>query len=282
MLPSLDNAGDTIRALHKANQLLSYLRFYFLPHDPNYTEWGTRVVLNGTSSDLLPIGSEVILDFANLSVLVRQPNGDEVAISLHGHTQSSLFAAILTELRNSELAHVLTDDGDPVERMIAALAIKKPSIAEKHDEFTGGELLQYDGSEAKDYATALYSIFTGIARFKASRVNGKTTPVVVFGEHFDLSTLIFPGAEATEQAAHINIGFAPYSTGIDFPYLYAYAYPMKSGYTPPTLPAPADWHTEGWTGIVLPYTAIAEQSRPEQYVECMCDDFYSSLLPLLG
>lgn len=282
MLPSLDNAGDTIRALHKANQLLSYLRFYLLPHDPNYTEWGTRVVLNGTTSDLLPSGSEVILDLADLSVLVRQPNGDEVAISLHGHTQSSLFAAILTELRKSELTHVLTGDGDPVEQMIAALAVKKPSIAEKHDEFTGAELLQYDGSQAKDYATALHAIFTGIARFKASRVNGKTTPAVVFGEHFDLSTLIFAGAEATEQAAHINIGFAPYSTGIDFPYLYAYAYPMKPNYTPPSLPAPAYWHTKGWTGIVLPYTAIAALSRPEQYVECMCDQFYTALLPLLS
>ncbi len=281
MLPALDHAGDTIRALQKANVLLSYLRYYLLPHDPNYTEWGTRVVLNGTSSDTLPGGSQVSLDFVDLRVIVCQPNGDEVTISLHGHTQRSLFAAILAELRKNELADVLTGNGDLVEQMIAALAVKKPSIAEKHDEITGTEPLHIDLEAARAYNAALYSIFTGIARFKASRVNGKTTPAVVFGEHFDLSTLIFPGAEATEQAAHINIGFAPYSTGIDFPYLYAYAYPMKPSYTPPSLPAPAYWHTKGWTGIVLPYTAIAALSRPEQYVECMCDQFYSALLPLL-
>jgi hypothetical protein len=282
MLPALDHAGDTIRALQKANVLLSYLRYYLLPHDPNYTEWGTRVVLNGTSSDTLPGGSQVILDFVDLRIIVRQPNGAEVTIPLHGHTQRSLFAAILAELRRSELAHVLTDEGDLVEQMIAALAVKKPAIAESHDEFTGTQLLRFDISQATEYATALYSIFTGIARFKASRVNGKTTPAVVFGEHFDLSTLIFAGAEANEQAAHINIGFAPYSAGIDFPYLYAYAYPMKPDYSPPSLPAPADWHTEGWTGVVLPYAAIAAKSHPEQYVEQMCDEIYSALLPLLG
>lgn len=282
MLPPLDSAGETIRGLQKANLLLSYLRFYCLPHDPNYIEWGTLVVPAGTSTGRLPGGSEVVLDFGGAALVVIQPDGTRAPIPMSGHNQRSLFAALLAELQKSEFAHVLTSGGDLVEPMIAALAVKKPSIAEKHDEFTGTEPLVVNLPEARAYNDALDSIFTGIARFKASCVNGKTTPAVVFGEHFDLSTLIFAGGEATEQAAHINIGFAPYSAGIDFPYLYAYAYPLKPDYAPPRLPAPAYWHTTGWTGIVLPYTGIAAQSHPARYVEQMCDAFFAALRSLLG
>ncbi len=278
MLPHLDTAGETIRALHQANQLLSYLRFYLLPHDPNYTEWGTRVVADGTATDTLPGGTQVFLDFAAARLIISQPDGSAAAISLAGHSQRSLFAALLAELRTSELAHVLTDDGDLVDQMIAALAVKKPSIAEQHDELTQTRPLSIDLQAAQDYNTALYSIFTGISRFKASRLSGAVTPAVVWGEHFDLAFLWFA---APGNAAHISFGFAPYSAGIDFPYLYAYAHPMTSEVAP-TLPAPAYWHTAGWTGIVLPYSAIAPQTQPEQYIERMCDAFYTALLPLLG
>ena len=280
-LPTLENPRVALRPLHQANQLLSVIRFYLLPRDPNYIEWGTRVVAEGLSSDVLPGGSEIILDFDDQVVVVRQPDSAQAAIPINGHSQRSLFGAILAELQKSELAHVLSNDGDLVDQMIVALAVKRPSIANKHDDITDTAPLTVDPSAAQAYNTVLYSIFTGIARFKASRVNGKTTPAVVWGEHFDLSTLIFAGSEATEKAAHINFGFAPYSTGIDFPYLYAYAYPMKPNLVP-TLPDSAQWHTEGWTGVVLPYTAIAAQDHPEQYIERMCDQIYTALLPLLA
>jgi hypothetical protein len=48
------------------------------------------------------------------------------------------------------------------------------------------------------------------------------------------------------------------------------------------LPAPARWHQEGWTGVVLPYSAIAAADDPENFVEMMCTAIFKALRSLLG
>ncbi|MCA9909157.1 MAG: hypothetical protein KC519_10955, partial [Anaerolineae bacterium] len=85
-----------------------------------------------------------------------------------------------------------------------------------------------------------------------------------------------------EQKPHINLGFAPFSEGFPRPYLYAYAYPYPEPFERPELPAPARWHTQGWTGVVVDYDAIANQDDdPATFVEALCEGIFGALVPLL-
>jgi hypothetical protein len=74
----------------------------------------------------------------------------------------------------------------------------------------------------------------------------KDGPVLCWPHHFDIATLHALGGGKT-----IGVGFAPGDDAIREPYWYVnvWPYPDPSRLAPLRLGA---WHTEGWTGAVLP------------------------------
>lgn len=74
-------------------------------------------------------------------------------------------------------------------------------------------------------------------------------PPLCWPHHFDIATLLTLGG-----GKMIGIGFAPGDDGIRESYWYVNLFP----YPHPSLLAPlrnGSWHTEGWTGAVLPASA---------------------------
>lgn len=281
VFPSLDKAQSTIHSLHTAARLLGAVRLLVFERQPNFLELGLKVTPTGLSTDRLPAGGAVRLDFTRLALVYQPANDSVVEISLEGNTQARLFELLLQSIHRNELGGLLGDaPPNAVEATFAAVDSFTNRIKPKRAELSGAKPLHFDAAQANDYAQALYGVFTGVARFRA-RLNGSMTPVVVWPEHFDLSFLWFRG-ERDEQHPHVNFGFAPYSAGIDEPYLYAYAYPYPSDFDPPSLPAGARWNHEGWTGVVLPYGEIARQQAPEATVEEACIAIYRALRPLLS
>ena len=283
-LPSLDHWDATALSLQKVGLLLGGVRRLRLDPMPNFLHLGMKIVPEGLSTDVLPGGAEVIADFRRSALAVRQAGGERM-IPFAGHSQKSLLDALLVELKTGELAGALLNDrreGSLTDQLLDAIAAKTNRPASQFAYLVDEMALEVDAELAKRYAGSLYRIFTGVARFRA-RLAGMMTPVVVWPEHFDLSFLWFAGEKADENAPHLNFGFAPFSAGMNFPYLYAYAYPMPKGDDGkpvlPELPTPAYWNTEGWTGVVLPYAEIARAVEPEQFVESMCAAFYHVLLP---
>jgi hypothetical protein len=151
------------------------------------------------------------------------------------------------------------------------------------ESLTRDEPLVLDPEAAAAFARVLYSVFTAMARFKA-RLEGAMTPLIVWPEHFDLSTLWFPPSnpEGDENGPHVSLGFAPFTPGqYEYPYLYAYAYPYPGGFHPPSLPEPAIWHDEGWRGAVVRYGDLSEVEDHEAFVEEMCRELFLALSPAL-
>jgi hypothetical protein len=285
-LPSLANWGTTAHNLHKAARVLGVLRMVRLPHVPNYLEMALKIRPEGLSTDVLPGGSEVLLDFRRASLSVFAQGVQIASIPLAGQNQTWLLKALLSTLKSGELAGILkdVDEGALIDRFLSAASAAGHDLSSPENQISGSEPFDIDQRLSQDYGQALYRIFTGVARFRA-HLNGPQTPVVVWPGHFDLSFLWFATERAEESAPHMNFGFAPYGGGIDDPYLYAYAYPMppaQGNTTLPDVPAPAYWHTQGWTGVVLPYSSIAAASDPEGYVEQMCERIFRALRPLLG
>jgi hypothetical protein len=283
--PSLDHFESTVQSLHKIAMLLGFVRI--LAYEPlsNYLELGLKVLPEGLSTDRLPGGGEMILDFKQGAVVYHPHTGASQTFPIHGQTQAALFEALLMAVETSELSRSLgvVEGATVIERAINA-AHALPRYARRNiNEFIETELLTIESQIGADYADALYTIFTVTARFRA-RLLGSMTPIVVWPEHFDLSTLWFhPDNTAMDSnKAHLNFGFAPYSPGLERPYIYVYAYPYPAQYAAPVLPSPARWHTEGWTGAVLSYDDIVTQANPEQFLETVLESIYHALRPLIG
>lgn len=275
------NWRETLTSLHRAARVLATVHRLVREPLPNYLELALYVTPTGLATAGLPRGGQAVLDFVQPALIYTSARGDAQTFPLQGHSQATLFAAFFGALRMADLADVLPAGGDVSQAVLATLAArgrrKTPALETLFDVTP----LVIAPQVAADYALIVYRMFMALARFRA-RLSGLMTPLVMWAEHFDLSTLWFPGVQADEWEPHLNFGFAPYSPGIEAPYLYAYAYPYPAHFDPPHLPADAAWHTAGWTGVTLPYAAIAAQADAEGFVEASCAAIFDALRPLLG
>ncbi len=278
-LPSFPNWMPTALGLHKGALLLGAVRKFVLPRQPAFLHLALRVLPGGLTTEKLPTGGKVVLDYAARSLHYHAPGGESVIWPLQGRTQSDLFQSLFSTLAAGELVHLLPTPDDIVAQVYQSYA-DRGIVAPHRSELLSEAIIQVDQTLAADYAAAFYTIFTALARFR-TRLLGTMTPAVVWPEHFDLSTLWFVLHEVNDWKPHLNFGFAPYSPGLEFPYLYATAYPLPEGVEPSTLPEGAYWHTQGWRGVVLPYSVIAAQDDPAAFVEASYQAIFDALRPLL-
>ena len=218
---------------------------------PNALHLSLFVVEQGLSTGRLPDGSEAVLNFGAEAVHFYAPDGEENVVFLDGHNQQSLLSAL-------------------AEAIPAAQARLEP------ERLSDDSAFEINTALAGDYGRALYDVQSGFMRFR-SRLLGAMTPLVIWPHHFDLSFVWFAGMDMDERSSpHFNFGFSPYTDDtLPRPYIYTYIYPLPEGMsnddlilTP--LPEPAKWHTDSWTGVVLPYDRLLSVGQPTT-----CDSEYT-------
>lgn len=279
-LPSLSGWEQSAPSLHKAAQLLGAIRMLVRERVPNYLELALRIEPSGLSTDVLPSGGTIVLDFVRAALLITSKSASATSIALTDHTQASLLETLLSTLDQQSQGLTPQQDGSYSKGFLTALHAKHHML-EGSLTLTSNEPLYVDPKVSAEYIQALYRIFTATARWRA-RLVGQQTPIVVWPEHFDLSTLWFVG-EPDDHGPHINFGFAPFDSVHPRPYLYAYAYPMPDGFEQLPLPSPAQWHTAPWKGVYVPYDELAQSDGPEALIEQLFEQIYTVLSPsLLG
>jgi len=283
-LPLLKDWNRTSAAWHKAVKLLGPIRNALFEPANNYLELALQVQPYGLSSERLPGGGEIYIHFQEGAVIYARGSGEEIRLGISDFTQASLFESIVQHLAKDELSDYLSDI--PKDKLLPAFIEKLQSDRTKTVFLGPGDLLSkepllFNPRTAGEYAKVLYTVFTAIARFRA-RLEGHMTPVIVWPEHFDLSTLWFVEPEMDSTRDHINIGFAPYSKGFERPYLYAYAYPYPEGFSPPQLPKPAVWNTKDFTGVVVNYDDMFDAEDPALFIERICFEIFQALRSLLN
>lgn len=281
-LHNLENWRSTIDGLHQGARLLGVIQQLTQPPQPAYLELGLELTPRGLVSGELPEGGRILLDFAAGSLVSSAPNAPNTIFPLNGTTQAKVFEALFADLSQTALAAQLPPGEDLFERVSAGVRARggryKPLQKQRVMDDTP---VAIDPEVARQYLNSLQVVFDGIARFRA-RLSGLQIPLLVWPDHFDLSMLWFSGTEINESQPHLNFGFAPDSPGLEFPYLYAYAYPYPDRYQPPELPEGAVWHTQGWTGAVLPLEVVAADPDPVHLIELDLRNIYSRLLVLLS
>lgn len=149
-------------------------------------------------------------------------------------------------------------------------------------------LSEYDAGEVERYFTALQWVDQQFRRFR-SRLDGRTGPVHVFPHHFDLSMNWFsgrrvPGVDpADEEAAEeqMNFGFLSGDDSIADAYFYITAYPLPEELLQTVLPQGAYWHTQGFTGAILPYSVLRESADPGKLLLHFLDTVYEAGVVLM-
>jgi hypothetical protein len=87
--------------------------------------------------------------------------------------------------------------------------------------------------------------------------------------HFDLALLVFSGKLIDGQdetnwdysREQMNFGLSSGDAGIPQPYFYVTAYPFDKTLLKIELPEFAEWHTEGWNGLVVKLNQLANQEE---------------------
>ncbi len=276
---SLEGWTQTARGLHQAAQILGAIRLLTREPVENYLELALRVEKIGVSSENLPSGGSLKLDFQEGTMLVISPSGQVESMTISGRTQAGLLEVLLETLHRQGQPLVEAIDGSFESAFLAALKAKHHKL-DGSLQVSNTDPMQIDTKLSATYGMALWRTFGAISRWR-SRLTGFVTPAVVWSEHFDLSTLWFAGEKHDENAPHMNFGFAPFDAEFDQPYLYAYAYPMPEGFEQLPLATGAQWHTQGWKGMVMPYGVLEASDDPEALIENALEVVFHSLAPSL-
>ncbi len=242
-LPALANWEETRTALHQSMQVLRSVRLLGVDPLPNSLEYGTLPMRYGATTGPLKFGGELRLDFTKAAIIYQDKDRQVFAVPLAGHSQTTLFDAVFTELAKA---------GHPFQP--------------NRSKITNNTPFNVNLDAARTYTEVMWRMFTALSRFRA-RLYGWMSPVVMWPHGFDLSFLWFARGSEEGSDPHVNFGFSPFTPDIGQPYVYFYVYPTVHGLEQ-ALPTPMRWHTAWATpGGVLEYEKFANDSDPEKLVE---------------
>jgi hypothetical protein len=245
--PSLDYQAinGTRDALHAYAQVLGNWLKSCRPKRKHWWHASLRPSLTG-------LDFELTLDLRDNQLYGRTADGASFAEALQGQPSAELEKSINGFL----LAHGIDQRHMPI------------AGESNEDGFA-----DYSLEQAVDIGRVLNSVTAVMAVLRAG-IAEETSPIQLWPHHFDVSMLWLPGEKIPGQDPkdeeysdkQMNIGFTFGDGGIPEPYFYITAYPLPDGFANLSLPAGSHWNTDGFSGAVLPYRSLIENSDPHAYL----------------
>lgn len=122
-------------------------------------------------------------------------------------------------------------------------------------EFISGKSV-FSIEQAEAFSNALWWFERQFSAIKSSRIDGLTSPVLLYPHHFDLAMTWFP----YDDERQLSIGFSTGDEAVTEPYVYLTAYPEPAAFHETGLNGGAYWQTKDFRGAVLPYSALQSTS----------------------
>jgi len=255
-LPELDfrATSGTRDALHTYARVLGNLLKSCRPKRKHWWHASLRPSLAGLTTGVVNAGAdfELELNLRDNHLYGWTSDGAKIAEALRGQAASTLATRINT---------FLTTGG----------------VDEHHipnaSEYDGTEFADYSKEHVANVGHTLSFVSAALANFRAG-IREETSPIQLWPHHFDLSMLWLPGEKIPGQDPldeeysdkQVNFGFTFGDEGIPEPYFYVTAYPLPDGFAELPLPAGSRWQSEGFSGVVLPYQSLIENSDPNGYL----------------
>lgn len=252
--PSLNGFGPTRRTLQVYARVLSALARAYAPAHPNWWHISLKVTPTGLVTDNIPCaGGGIVagrMDIHGARIILESSDGRAWAIPMDGG------------LTGSEMG----------ERVLTAASEAGLTGSVDSNRFQSDEPGVYDSQLVSRFFAALVRADRAFKRHGA-RLGEKAGPVRLWAHGFDLSMEWFgtrtqrynEGGQEIELPAQLNLGFYP-GEGDSSSYFYSNPWPFDSEQLlNRSLPEGALWHTEGWQGTMLPYTAVRDEEQLLQF-----------------
>lgn len=132
--------------------------------------------------------------------------------------------------------------------------------------FDSDEVHPYDPEAASAYWNNLAAVADVLER-RRDEMEGEPGPIHVWPHHFDMSFEWYgsrqvENEDGSKSPAQINVGF----NVIDEIYVYSTPWPFDEALLDESLPGEARWHTDGWTGSMMPFEALLGREDWEESV----------------
>ena len=251
-----DDFAETRDALQVYTQIIGDWRAACLPRRKHWWQLSVYPSVRGLTTGMIhsSIDFELELDLQSDRLHARIADGCTMSEPLGGRPGRELAAA---------LASFLTGQG------IDPRLVPDNKQRHSHDVMAPG----YSSEVAGNLAAILRSISAALTVFR-SRVSEETSPIQLWPHHFDLAMLYLPGEKvpgqdpANEELSdkQLNFGFIFGDEFIPEPYFYVTAYPLPDGLTAVTLPDGTQWQSDGFSGAVLLYRRLLEETNPWEYL----------------
>lgn len=237
-------------ALHAYAKILGNWLKSCQPKRKHWWHASLRPSLKGLTTGVVhaPVGFELELDLTASLLRGTTYGGAELVEPLQGQSAAELATSIASFLTEAGLR-----DAPEAPQDTGAFA--------------------YDVEQVKRMHEALFNLSFAFAELRA-RIPEETSPIQIWPHHFDLSMLWLPGEKIPGDPddeeysdKQMNFGFTFGDETFPDPYLYVTAYPTLDAMAELALPADAQWHREGFTGVVLDYARLAAQRDPYRDLE---------------
>lgn len=239
--PELTTPSPTITTLQAYSRVLGSVRAEQTEPHPRWWHASLSIQDDGLATGEFPLGAE------GRGSLILDPVGRAIS----GQGLSGPFHVELTGAASAVGRSVLEHLGGGI-----------PIDPERWDAV---EATSVEPSESIAYLQALISTRNAFDSVRALWP-GERGPIQLWPHHFDVAFEWFSNAvEIYEEEdgpkefnKQIGFGFSPGDEGDAEPYFYANPWPFADSFREIELPTGASWHSEGWSGGFLPYSAVVE------------------------
>jgi len=248
---SLSDWNPTRDTLHQYARIIGKIRGKYMPKSKHWWHITLNVSARGFTTTPFPIAGqnlELSLNLTSHQLVIDSSYGWSSALPLIGQSAVGMCRQISATLA------------------AAGIELESDLLVA----FDSEEIMEYDASAIGRFRQAINWVDTVFREFKGG-LREETGPVQIFPHHMDVSMNWFSGrlvpdvdpADEENADEQMNFGFVTGDDSITDAYFYTTAYPLPDTWSDTKLPEGAYWHTEGWTGAILPYSALVASAQPK-------------------
>lgn len=213
-----------------------------------------RPTLHGFGTQLIHtnIDFELQINLSDSTLRVLTADGSKINEALKGHSTNTLAKKIEEFLTSAGLAS----------EHVPRRPVDDSASADK-----------YSIDQAIRMWRAMGCVSATMEKFRAA-TREECSPIQLWPHHFDLSLLWLPGGRIDGQNPmdeenadqQMNFGFAFGDATIPEPYFYVTAYPFPDDMQTISLPAGAEWRSQGFNGAAVTWATVQNCADSQQYL----------------